>query len=514
MSAWSDGYVSEISYTYGYYSELNPNRLLLPFLMQGLAVPKIHNACELGFGQGVSVNAHAAASNCVWWGTDFNPAHVSFAQELAEQSGSQVHLYDQAFSEFCRRNDLPEFDYIGLHGIWSWVSQDNREILVEFIRRKLKVGGVLYISYNTLPGWAAAAPLRHLVAEHAHVMSAAGQGLVSRVTNAVDFAQQLLTLSHSYTQQVPSIGNRIKQISEQNPHYLAHEYFNRDWHPMYFAQMQHSLEPAKVSYACSANYLDDFGLCLFDNEQQQFLAKIADPSFAQTVKDFLLNTQFRRDYWVKGVRKLTQFQIEEIWQQLRFVLLTPADAVSFEIRRQQSISLLADIYQPMLDLMADHAIYDVAELKRRFVPDLMTARQLYEGLTILQAKGDVALAQPEAVIADAQPRCSALNDHIMQGNRTNDQISCLVSPVTGGAIGCDRITQLFLLAYQQGLSTVADWVDFAWSVLDSQGHHLIHNGKPLKSEAQNREELTRLAQILYDKHLIIYQTLGIILANK
>jgi SAM-dependent methyltransferase len=66
-------------------------------------------------------------------------------------------LFDESFAEFASR-DLPEFDYIGLHGIWSWISDENRAVIVDFIRRKLKVGGVLYISYNTLPGWAPLPP--------------------------------------------------------------------------------------------------------------------------------------------------------------------------------------------------------------------------------------------------------------------------------------------------------------------------------------------------------------------
>ena len=31
MSAWSDGYVSDINYTYGYYTELNPTRVVAIF---------------------------------------------------------------------------------------------------------------------------------------------------------------------------------------------------------------------------------------------------------------------------------------------------------------------------------------------------------------------------------------------------------------------------------------------------------------------------------------------------
>lgn len=34
MSDWTAGYVADIGYTYGYYSELNPLRVQLAFLVQ------------------------------------------------------------------------------------------------------------------------------------------------------------------------------------------------------------------------------------------------------------------------------------------------------------------------------------------------------------------------------------------------------------------------------------------------------------------------------------------------
>lgn len=63
MSDWTAGYVAEIDYTYGYYTELNPQRIELALIHQGIKPPKIENACELGFGQGLSINIHCAASN-------------------------------------------------------------------------------------------------------------------------------------------------------------------------------------------------------------------------------------------------------------------------------------------------------------------------------------------------------------------------------------------------------------------------------------------------------------------
>lgn len=510
MSSWSDGYVSDINYTYGYYTDLNPNQVVLPFLMAGLAAPKMNNACELGFGQGVSVNAHAAGGGAAWWGTDFNPAHVGFAQELAEKAGSHVHLVDQAFNEFCAREDLPDFDFIGLHGIWSWVSHENRQILVDFIRRKLKVGGVLYISYNTLPGWAAAAPIRHLLSEHTHVMSAPGQGMVQRVKDSVTFTQELLTLSRNYCQQVPTISQRIKQIGEQNPHYLAHEYFNRDWHPMYFAEMQNWLGEAKVSYACSSNYLDDFVPRLFDEEQQAFLAKIGDASFAQTAKDYLLNKQFRRDYWVKGARHLSSLQVDQVWQQLRFLLVTPRADVTLNLSGQHEVTLLPEVYAPLLEALADHRVHDVADVTATLKNTAIRHRQICEALAILHARGDIALVQDDACVAVARPRCDALNRHLLESSRVSGDVTFLVSPLSGGGVSFDRISQLFLLAYSEGLREAALWADFAWQALHAQGHRLIYQGEVLQSEDENRAELQRLAQNFADKRLAIARALAIL----
>ena len=61
-----------------------------------------------------------------WYATDFNPSQAAFARELAAASGADAQLFDDAFADFAESPDLPDFDYIGLHGIWSWISDANR----------------------------------------------------------------------------------------------------------------------------------------------------------------------------------------------------------------------------------------------------------------------------------------------------------------------------------------------------------------------------------------------------
>ncbi len=97
MSTWTAGYRADVGYSYGYYAEMNPLRLQLVFLNAGLLPPVVGAACELGFGQGICTNMHAAASVVQWTGTDINPSHAGFAQDLARGADAGARLYDESF---------------------------------------------------------------------------------------------------------------------------------------------------------------------------------------------------------------------------------------------------------------------------------------------------------------------------------------------------------------------------------------------------------------------------------
>ena len=77
-------------------------------------------------------------------------------------------------------------------------------------------------------------PLQKLLAQHAEIMGASGHGLVTRIDAALDFAQQLWALNPQFATAHPSIAERLNTIKGHDRHYLAHEYFNRDWHTMTF----------------------------------------------------------------------------------------------------------------------------------------------------------------------------------------------------------------------------------------------------------------------------------------
>jgi SAM-dependent methyltransferase len=511
MTDWTAGYVADIGYTYGYYTELNPLRVQLAFANAGLAAPQSAVACELGFGQGLSANLHAAASITHWHGTDFNPSQAAFAQELASASGAKPQLFDEAFADFCSRADLPEFDFIGLHGIWSWISDDNRRVIADFVRRKLKVGGVLYISYNTLPGWATFAPMRHLMTEHAEVLGAEGRGIVSRIDGAIEFADKLLATNPLFSRANPQVADRIKKLKEQNRHYLAHEYFNRDWHPMHFATMAQWLEPAKLQYACSANFLDAIDAVNLSTEQQAFLAEIPDVMFRQSVRDFMVNQQFRKDYWVKGARRMTTLEQAEELRAQRVVLSTAAADVPLKVTGALGEATLAEtVYAPLIKLMADHRPRTLAALEQELKGAGINFAQLLQAVMVLTGAGHLQPAQEEALAAKAKKSAERINAHLMGKARSQTDLHYLASPLTAGGVAVGRIPQLFILAMGQGHKQPEQWAQSAWQLLSSQGQRLLKDGKTLDTAEANLAELTAQAQAFAAKQLPILKALQVV----
>lgn len=510
MSDWSAGYVSDIGYTHGVYPELNPLRARLAFLNAGLVFPKLACACELGFGQGVGVNVHAAASGGAWHGTDFNPAQAGLARELAAASGANAHLCDAAFAEFCARADLPDFDFIGLHGVWSWISDDNRHVLVDFIRRKLKVGGVLYISYNTQPGWAALAPVRELMTRHYASTTVPSAGTARRIGESLDFADRLLATNPGFAQANPQVAARMALLKAADKAYLAHEYFNRDWQPMSFPMLADWLEPAKVTFACPATYVEHNDAVLVTPEQGEFLRSVADPALRQLAFDFMINQQFRRDYWVRGARRLGALERTRLLRAQRVVLAMAPDDVTYTVKAGQiEVGLNEAKHRPVVEALADHRPRTIGELETLCAGAGLTAAQTLQAVFLLAGTGQLQPAQDAALAERAQAACLRLNAHLIGLAEHGGDVSYLASPVTGGGIPVPRIHQLFLLCLGRGHRKVGDLVAFVLALAGEQNVRLHEGDQPAPPDRQ-AALLERHATEFLQRRMAVLEALGVL----
>ncbi len=510
MNDWRAGYVTDLAYTFGYYPELNPLRIRLAFLNQGLAFPQVGSACELGFGQGVSTNLHASASVTQWCGTDFNPSQAGFAQELAASSGAGVLLAGDAFADFAQRTDLPDFDFIALHGIWSWISDDNRRVIVDFVRRKLKVGGVLYISYNTLPGWSNFLSVRHLLAEHARVLGASGDTTQGRIHKALGFVQQVMDTEPMALMTAPGAADQLRKMQSLDPHYIAHEFFNRDWQPMHFSTVAQWLEGAKLQFACSASYMDALESMHLTAEQIQLLGQVPDKILRQGVTDVMLNRRFRKDYWVKGERSLSpRARIEQLRQQ-RLLMVSQRADVSLTVKAYRGeVQLTEALYLPLIDLMKDHKPRSLGEIEVALASLGINGGQLLLASLLMVELGHFWPVQEDEVAQASHQACVQINQRILSMSRDASEVQHLASPVTGGGIAVSRFEQLFILAMQEGHLNPQDWALFAWAALSAQGQTLIKEGKSLQTPEENQAELLSYA-VRFSNRLPVLRALQII----
>jgi SAM-dependent methyltransferase len=509
MSSWASGYVTDLGYTHGFYRELTPSLLAFAALTRGIRAPLTDtgfSVCELGCGQGVSANVLAASNPSVeMHGVDFNPAQIAGARVLSSAADlSNVTFHEVSFSELSATAGLSgPFDMITLHGVYSWVSQENRQHILSFIRTRLKPGGLVYVSYNTLPGWAPVMPLRQLLVDHA--ASSAGPRLV-RIERAIAFASRLSETNPAYLRVTPNLVERIEKVRGQDRHYLAHEYFNRDWKPFYHHELVAELAEAKLSHVGSAHLLDHVDTVNLTSEQQAFLASIEDPTQRETVRDYIVNQQFRRDVFVKGAVPLSPLESRERWLNTLFALSTLRADVPLTINGVLGeANLQPDVYSPLLDAFAAGPRTVRQLLTERDIAGLGWAR-LTQALMILVAVGHLQPSLGQKGEGERTRRARAFNSVVMERAKDSADIQFLASPVTGGGVAVDRVQQLFLLARH---TKHPDPIAFAWETLGAFGHRLINDGKTLETAEENLAELRDRFAAFTEKRQPVLQQLGI-----
>jgi len=510
--SWTEGYVSEIGYTYGYYRELNPVLMRLACLSAGVAPPPARplNYLELGYGQGVSINIHAAAVAGEFWGNDFIPAQAAHAQSLAQAAKSSAVLTDESFADFAARSDLPEFDVIALHGTWSWISEENRKLVVDIMRRRLRPGGIVYMSYNCLPGWTVAIPLRHLMALHVELAGSPDAGITGKIDNAIAFTQKVVDSGAFHFRVNTASVDRLKAISGQGRHYLAHEYFNRDWAVMPFSDVARQLDEAKLTFIASAQLTDHVDAINLTAQWQVLLAGISNPILRESTRDYLINHQFRRDIFIKGPRALSPLERIEALRAQSFILLVRPDDIAMKVPGSMGeVPVAEQVYRPLIEVMAQgsYAPKTLGEIVDHKKMAGVPFDQAVAAVMILCGVGHAHPTQP--VTKPLRERCAALNQHICQRARGGSEISNLASPVTGGGVVIDRFGQLFLLAMQQNHKTPAEQAAFVWQILSAQGHRLVKGGAPIPDAAGNLAELTQYATQFAENRLPILKALGI-----
>jgi hypothetical protein len=241
------------------------------------------------------------------------------------------------------------------------------------------------------------------------------------------------------------------------------------------------------------------------------LSSISHPVLRQSVRDYFVNQQFRRDIFAKGYRRLTPLEQSEAFRNQAFVLLMNADDVPMKVTGSLGeATLQEEIYRPAIQALADnsYAPKTIGQLATDPRLSAVSASQLVQVLLVLTGARYVHPAQEPS--RRARANCAAMNRFVWERTRSSPDISFLASPVSASGVPISMFQQLFLLAGQQGRLTLREQATFVWDLLRSQGRQVVKDGAPLKSPEENLDELTKHATEFAEKRLPVLKALGVV----
>lgn len=505
MTTWTDGVAALLPATYGFHPDLTPAMLNFALLSQGYGAPsESFSYCELGVGQGLSLTIHGATHpSAQFVAVEPNPTAAAQALSLTQSAAlGNVVFCEEDYEELLKR-DLPAFDYICLHGTYSWVSAATRQAIVDFIAAHLKVGGVVFLSYNCLPGLAAIAPLRELMVQFAARSSTA---FPKRVEQAVDFATWLLNGNANYFVRNPDAQLRLQMLQDRERLEMAYEYFVKDWNPLYFSQVVSDLERAKLTYVTSTNLLDQADPLTFPNEIRERFNTIEDPVLRETIRDFMVNKPLRKDIFVKGPILLpAEVQRNRLLNQ-RFALVVPYDDVTWKHSFPRGeVTLQEDLYAPIVSAFLDGPLTTRQLITQPGISN-MSVDRLLQALVMLVGIGYILPALPQAKEEERRASTDRFNQAMRERASLTREVQFMASPVTGGGVPMTRFEQLFFVAQDQR----EDPALFVWDILKRQGNRLSRDGQRLEEEEDNIAALRKFQETFETKRKPLLKQLGVI----
>jgi len=257
------GYVTDVVYVPGFYPQMSPVAMRYVAALNGVRPPRTSEPfrfLELGCGLGRCLTTLAAACpQGEFVGVDVNPEHTAaVARDIAAGQLGNARVITADFGHL--PDDLGTFDFVALHGVYSWVAPSVREEILAIARERLASGGLLLVSYNAMPGWAHLQPIRGILRQYA----ALRQGdSAQRVRDAVAYLVFMREKQAKYFEDNPRAAAYIDALLQQDPRYLVHEYMNEHWTSFYFAEVAGAFGQAGLSFVGSLPVFTNFwDLCV------------------------------------------------------------------------------------------------------------------------------------------------------------------------------------------------------------------------------------------------------------
>jgi SAM-dependent methyltransferase len=403
-----DGYVADSLYPSMFHFRFAPSWTDWLLVRSGLQPPRKPRGpftlIDAGCGDGYGLILQAVANpEARFFGFDASAGHIARGNKLIRALKlPNIELKRMTLASAQLRLKA---DYVTCQGLLSWISRANQEALWRFVSRTLKPGGAFTVGYNTLPGWAPVIPFQRLVRAFADYLPG----------NSTDrFVAAFIQTSATGLVSDNTLGNVEQDMTGKWGNYVAHEYLNQFWDPLWSGDVIQAAEAHNLAFvrpAMEQRLRDDFALT---KAQRTTLATIGNDRAREIAIDLFRNTGFRTDLFIKpGARALTPSasqgaRLKQYWASrapvdtVEYSCQTAAGKLRFDNRAARTIMNKLDNGPANL-----RAIKDVA------VPDLLNT------IDALFTAGLVRPVEPPIAV----PGADGFNRRILSGQ---NEINALV----------------------------------------------------------------------------------------
>jgi len=303
------------------------------------ADPRNSRILELGCGQGgnlISLASMYPESRCV--GIDLSAGHIASGKSTIDRLGlTNIRLRAGDVCNF-PFDDLDvegesTFDFILVHGVYSWVPEEVRRHLLRIARNHLSPRGVAFFSYNTYPGWHSKGLVRDMVrydAENHPEIDGASRAQSSPL-DAIAEAKRFLA---DVAQSVPDstgygqmLRDEFRSILQSDEGYLFHEQFEAVNQPRYFHEFIDEIHATELRYVCES------GLTFLPTQTEAMRRRLAALPMLrrEQIIDYLGNRSFRQSLLCRADGDATPAEdpdaaaIESLWMSTEATCVSSPD---------------------------------------------------------------------------------------------------------------------------------------------------------------------------------------------
>lgn len=297
---------SEISYIKNSYDDLMYessafpqtaiNNLEARARMMGLkpAAAAKAKVLELGCSMGGNIITQALYyPDAEFVGIDLSGRQVAQGNAIIEKMGlKNVRLEEKDILTV--DESFGKFDYIIVHGIWSWVPDAVKDKIFSICRNNLTEHGIAYISYNVYPGWKRQEQLREIM--YFSGRDVLEEPLEARTRKGLDALKALAEILENDK----GLGGggklpAIQKILNQNTYYVAHEYMEIFNDPIYVNGFIEWANRHRLAYIGDTDLHVSFVSWMAEHTRERILALAGGDYIAKEFySDILSDRQFRR----------------------------------------------------------------------------------------------------------------------------------------------------------------------------------------------------------------------------